>query len=123
MIEIKDACKFYTDNSIRASIKLSHVFNPSSCRDTEPLLISIYDKDGNHLAQTGSAFVIKATEFEPAELSFLAFEASNPTVQESSDLKVTFKTKNRLSQHAGIEIELPKEFSVSSNCQVETLTV
>lgn len=45
-IEIRDACLSYTENYIEAKIRIKHVVNPSSVRDTEPFIILVHDSTG-----------------------------------------------------------------------------
>ena len=61
-IEIRDACLSYTENYIEAKIRIKHVVNPSSVRDTEAFTIKVQDSSGQLLAKTtGDSFVVPAS--------------------------------------------------------------
>ena len=41
LVEIRDACTSYTDNSISAKLRIKSVVNPSSVRQTSPFVIKV----------------------------------------------------------------------------------
>lgn len=124
-IEIKDACLSYTENQIEAKIRIKSVVNPSSVRDTDPFRITVLDANRLILAQTedSGAFFVPASQFATAELVSASFEPSNPVVQEPSNLRLSFQTKNKLSSQAMIKIELPSVLELSNECSSRTITV
>ena len=80
-IEIRDACLSYTANYIEAKIRIKHVVNPSSVRDTGPFYIRAYAQTGELIAETqGDSFIVSATEFVTADLTVMHIVPSNPIV-------------------------------------------
>lgn len=49
-LEIEDACLDFTENFLDAKIRISHVVNPSSVRDTSIFSVRVLDTSGQLVA-------------------------------------------------------------------------
>ena len=49
--------------------------------------------------------------------------ASNPLIQEASSLRVSMQSTNKLSEDASIEITVPQEMTLSSECNPVVITL
>ena len=121
-LTVRDACTSYSENSLRAKIRIANVVNPSSVRETSAFTVTVFDSAARPLAQTKTILKVAASEFAPATLAKLTFSASNDTVQEKASLAVAIVSKNKLSASAMIQIELPKQLSLAAACTAETIT-
>ena len=81
VIEIKDACLSYADNSFAdATIKIMYVKNPRLVADTQSFKIQIENRAGKTVAVTQEAVIIHASQFTPGDFQSFNVLASNPTV-------------------------------------------
>ena len=119
LVEIRDACTSYTDHSIAAKLRIKSVVNPSSVRQTSPFLIKVHSASNQLLAQTQvglEKLKIPDSAFAPGTLRAFVLTPSNPTVQESSNVSLTFQTMNSLSANATIVIDFPSSVLLSTVC-------
>lgn len=72
MVEIRDACPNYLDNTIKATLKLSSLRNPASVKATGSFTVKILDAQRSLLVETeGTSLVIPAETFKPGGLEVL----------------------------------------------------